>query len=248
MSIAEHVLVQQLERLQLRYFLQHYRDLAAQAARESWTHGRFLEQLVAGEAARRDATRVARRVKAARLPGLKTLDGFDWSWPKKINRAQVQHLFRLEFLPQQGNAILLGGVGVGKTHLAIALAHTACLQGHTVLFTRAVDIVNVLAAAQATGGLKRELARLLKPALLVVDELGYLPIDKFGADGLFQVIGQRYERGSTVITTNRAFKQWPEIFNNDSTLTSALLDRLLHRAETVVIEGRSYRMRDHTDA
>jgi DNA replication protein DnaC len=248
MSITEQVLVQQLERLQLRYFLKHYPALVAQAARESWTHGRFLEQLVAGEAARRDAALVTRRVKAACLPGIKTLDGFDWSWPKKINRAQVQQLFRLEFLPQHGNVILLGGVGVGKTHLAIALAHTACLQGKTALFTSAVDIVNALAAAQATGGLKRELARLLKPTLLVIDELGYLPIDKFAADGLFQVISQRYERGSIVITTNRAFKQWPEIFNNDSTLTSALLDRLLHHAESVVIEGRSYRMRDQSDA
>ena len=139
-------------------------------------------------------------------------------------------------------------VGVGKTHLAIALAYTACLHGKTTLFTSAVEIVNALAAAQATGGIKREMARLLKPSLLVIDELGYLPIDKFGADGLFQVISQRYERGSTVITTNRAFKQWPEIFNNDSTLTSALLDRLLHHAESVVIEGRSDRMRDQTDA
>jgi len=143
---------------------------------------------------------------------------------------------------------LLSGVGVGKTHLAIALAYTACLQGKTARFTSAVDIVNALAAAQATGGIKREMARLLKPTLLVIDELGYLPIDKFGADGLFQVISQRYERGSTVITTNRAFKQWPEIFNNDSTLTAALLDRLLHHAESVVIDGRSYRMRDQTDA
>jgi DNA replication protein DnaC len=248
MSTTAQVLVQQLERLQLRSILQHYPATLEQAARESWTHGRLLEHLVAGEAARRDDARVARRVKAAHLPGLKTLDSFDWSWPKKINRAQVQHLFRLEFLPQQGNVILLGGVGVGKTHLAIALAHTACLHGHAVLFTRAVDIVNALAAAQATGGIKRELARWLKPTLLVVDELGYLPIDKFGADGLFQVISQRYERGSTVITTNRAFKQWPEVFNNDSMLTSALLDRLLHHAESVVIEGPSYRMRDQTDA
>lgn len=248
MSITEQVLVQQLERLQLRYFLKHYPTLVAQAARESWTPGRLLEQLVAGEAARRDAALVTRRVKAARLPGIKTLDGFDWSWPQKINRAQVQQLFRLAFLPQHGNVILLGGVGVGKTHLAIALAHTACLQGQTALFTSAVDIVNALAAAQATGGLKREMTRLLKPTLLVIDELGYLPIDKFGADGLFQVISQRYERGSTVITTNRAFKQWPEIFNNDSTLTSALLDRLLHHAESVVIEGRSYRMRDQSNA
>ena len=248
MSITEHVLVQQLARLQLPYFVQHSPALMDQAARESWTHGRFLEHLVAGEVARRDEALVARRVKAARLPGIKTLDGFDWSWPKKINRAQVQHLFRLEFVPGHGNVILLGGVGVGKTHLAIALAHTACLQGKTALFTSAVDIVNALAAAQATGGIKREMARLMKPALLVIDELGYLPIDKFGADGLFQVISQRYERGSTVITTNRAFKQWPEIFNNDSTLTSALLDRLLHHAESVVIEGRSYRMRDQNDS
>jgi DNA replication protein DnaC len=127
------------------------------------------------------------------------------------------------------------------------LAHAACLQGKTALFTSAIDIVNALAAAQATGGIKREMARLMKPALLVVDELGYLPIDKFGADALFQVISQRYERGSTVITSNRAFKHWLEIFNNDSTLTSALLDRLLHHAESLVIEGPSYRMRDQAD-
>ncbi len=248
MDMTDAVLTKHLGRLQLPYFVQHYSPLMAQAARESWPHGRFLEHLVAGEVARRDAALITRRIQAARLPGIKTLDGFDWSWPKTINRAQVQHLFRLDFVPQHGNVILLGGVGVGKTHLAIALAHTACLQGMTTLFTTAVDIVNSLAAAQATGGMKREMARLLKPAILVIDEVGYLPIDKFGADGLFQVISQRYERGSTVITSNRAFKHWPEIFNNDSTLTSALLDRLLHHADTVVIEGRSYRMREQIEA
>ena len=248
MGMTETLLTNHLGRLQLPYFVQQYPALMAQAARESWPHGRFLEQLVAGEVARRDEALITRRVKAARLPGIKTLDGFDWSWPKKINRAQVQHLFRLDFIPKHGNVILLGGVGVGKTHLAISLAHTACLQGMTALFTSAVDIVNSLAAAQATGGVKREMARLLKPSVLIVDELGYLPIDKFGADGLFQVISQRYERGSTIITSNRSFKQWPEIFNNDSTLTSALLDRLLHHAESVVIEGRSYRMRDQSDS
>lgn len=248
MPMTDAVFVQQLRRLQLPYFVEHHAELSERAAREVWPHARYLEQLTAGEVARRDDALVARRVKAARLPGIKTLDGFDWSWPKKINRAQVQQLFRLAFVAHHGNVILLGGVGVGKTHLAIALAYTACLQGMTALFTSAVDIVNVLAAAQATGGMKREMARLMKPSLLVIDELGYLPIDKFGADALFQVISHRYERGSTLITTNRAFKQWPEIFNNDSTLTSALLDRLLHHAESVVIEGRSYRMREQTDA
>lgn len=244
MQLLDDVLNGQLARLQLPYFAQHYAELTAQAARDSWPPLRLLEQLVAGEVARRDEALISRRIKAARLPGIKTLDTFDWSWPKKINRAQVTHLFRLGFLPEHGNVILLGSVGVGKTHLAIALAYAACQQGKTALFTSAVDIVNALAAAQATGGMKREMARLLKPEILVIDELGYLPIDKFGADGLFQVISQRYERGSTVITTNRAFKQWPEIFNNDSTLTSALLDRLLHHAESVVIEGKSYRMRE----
>lgn len=248
MGMSEGLLRVQLKRLQLQYFAEHHAALMAQAGRESWPHGRVLEHLVEGEIARRDTALVERRVKAARLPGIKTLGGFDWSWPKKINRAQVQQVFRLDFLPQHGNVILLGGVGVGKTHLAIALAHTACLKGVTTLFTSAAGIVNALAAAQATGGIKREMARLLKPSLLVVDELGYLPIDKFGADALFQVISQRYERGSTAITTNRAFKHWPEIFNNDSTLTSALLDRLLHHAESIVIEGRSYRMRDQSGA
>jgi DNA replication protein DnaC len=248
MNMTDAVLAKHLRRLQLPYFVQHYPDLMAQAARESWPHERFLEHLVAGEVARRDEALITRRIKAAHLPGIKTLEGFDWSWPKKINRAQIQHLFRLDFVPPHGNVILLGGVGVGKTHLAIALAHSACLQGMTTLFTTAVDIVNSVAAAQATGGVKREMARLLKPAILCIDELGYLPIDKFGADALFQVISQRYERGSTLLTSNKAYKHWPEIFNNDSTLTSALLDRLLHHAETIVIEGRSYRMREQIEA
>jgi len=246
--MSDNLLMQHLQRLKLAYFIQHATELISQAARESWPHARLLEELSAGEVARRDMAGTTRRINDAHLPGIKTLDSFDWSWPKKINRAQIQHLFRLNFVPNHGNVILLGSVGTGKTHLAIALAHTACLQGVTTLFTSAVDIVNSLAAAQATGGIKQEMAKLLKPALLCIDELGYLPIDKFGADGLFQVISQRYERGSTIITSNRAFKQWAEIFNNDSTLTSALLDRLLHHAETVVIEGSSYRMREQINA
>ena len=157
---------------------------------------------------------------------LKTLDEFDWSWPKKINRPQIQNLFRLAFIATQTNVVLIGDVGLGKTHLSIALGHAACLNGHSVLFTTAVDIINTLAAAQSAGQLKREFNRYLKPAVLVVDELGYLPIDKHGADLLFQIISQRYERASIVITTNRAYKHWSQIFNNDSTLTSARANRI----------------------
>jgi DNA replication protein DnaC len=247
MTPIDPALSQYLARLQLPYFAQNYPDLAAEAARKQWPYPQYLEHLVAGEIARRDDALIARRLKHAHLPAGKTLDSFDWSWPKKINRAQIQHLFRLDFVPEHGNVIFLGGVGVGKTHLAAALAHTACRKGYTTLFTSAIDIVNTFAAAQAVGGAKRVMARLLKPSVVAIDELGYLPIDQFGADALFQVISQRYERGSTIITSNRAYKTWPQIFHNDSTLTSALLDRLLHHAETVVIDGRSYRMREQVE-
>jgi DNA replication protein DnaC len=135
-------------------------------------------------------------------------------------------------------------VGLGKTHLASALGYAACLKGHSVLFASAIDVINTLSAAQASGFLKRELKKYIKPSVLILDELGYLPIDKVGADLLFQVISLRYEQGAMIITSNRAFKDWPEIFNNDATLTSAILDRLLHHAETVLIQGKSYRMKD----
>ena len=139
---------------------------------------------------------------------------------------------------------MVGGVGIGKTHLATALGYEACQKGLSVLYATAVDVINTLTAAQITQRLKLELKRYTAPNLLIMDELGYLPIDKQGADLLFQVISQRYEHGSTVITTNKAFKNWATIFNNDATLTSAVLDRLLHHAETVLIEGPSYRMKE----
>lgn len=222
----------------------HYEELAEQAAQEHWTHVDYLTRLMEGEHLRRRDNRIQRRLQTARFPVAKSLDGFNWSWPKKINRVQIQNLFRMAFIEDHANVVFIGGVGMGKTHLATALGHHACEKGHTVLFTTAVDIVNTLSAAQATQRLRTELRRYTRPALLVVDELGYLPIDKLGADLLFQVFSQRYEQGSTVITTNKTYKHWPDIFNNDATLTSAVLDRVLHHAETVIIEGTSFRMKD----
>jgi len=225
----------------------HYEELAEQAAQEHWTHVDYLARLMEGEHLRRRDNRIQRRLQTARFPVAKSLDGFNWSWPKKINRPQIQNLFRLQFMEENANVIFLGGVGLGKTHLASAIGYAACMEGHSVLFTTAVDMINTLAAAQAAQRLKQELKKYLAPRLLVLDELGYLPIDKLGADLLFQVISARYERGSIVLTTNKAFKHWPAIFNNDSTLTAAVLDRLLHHAETVVIEGPSYRMKEQSD-
>ncbi|MGF6785688.1 DNA replication protein DnaC [Paraburkholderia sp. 35.1] len=237
----------QLMQLHLAYTLQHYEALASEAAAQHWSHVGYLARLVEGEAHRREDRSVARRVALARFPVLKTLDQFEWNWPTKINRLQVQNLFRLNFIEEHANVIFLGGVGLGKSHLSIALGHTACLRGYSVLFATAVDIINSVNAACAHGGLRRELRRYAKPRLLIIDELGYLPIDQQGADILFQIVSQRYEHGATIITSNRAFKHWPDILNHDSTLTSALLDRVLHHAETVVIEGKSYRMKDQSD-
>lgn len=237
----------QLAALYLSYVDQHCEGLGQQAALDQCGHIDYLARLIDGESSRRAERATKRRVAQARLPVIKTLEQFDWSWPKKINQMQVRQLYRLAFLKEKGNIIFIGSVGLGKSHLAIALAHTACMQGHTVLFTTAVNIINGLAAALPSGGMKREMSKYLKPSILVIDELGYLPIDKFGADCLFQIISGRYERNSTIITSNKVYKRWAEIFNNDSTLTSALLDRLLHHAETVIVEGRSYRMKEQIE-
>jgi len=156
-------------------------------------------------------------------------------------------MFRLKFLEAKANVIILGGVGLGKTYLATALGHAVCLRVASVLFTSAVDAINTLAAAQAGQRLKAELKKYISPSVLILDELWYLPIDTRGANLLFKIICLRYEQSSTIITSTRAFKQWPEVFHNESTLTSAMLDRLLHHAGTLLIEGKSFRMKDQIE-
>lgn len=230
--------------LRLTHISQVYAETATKAATKGWSHIQYLATLVEQETESKQDRATSRRIKQARFPVLKTLDQFNWSWPDKINRLQVENLFQLDFIKNKGNVIFLGGVGLGKTHLTTALAYHACLGGVKVLFTTAIDVINSLSAAQEGGRFQQELKKYLKPGLLVLDELGYLPIDKHGADLLFQVVSHRYEQGAMIISTNRAFKHWPEIFNNDAILTSAILDRLLHHAETVLIEGKSFRMKE----
>ena len=237
---------EQLQYLKLTSILEQYQPQAKTAAEKQLSHVDYLARLIDGEAQLRRDRSIARRIKLARFPVIKTMEEFQWNWPRKINRLQVQNLFRLAFLEENANVVFLGSVGVGKTHLCTALGHAACLKGYSVLFASAIDIINTLSAAQNTGRLKDELKKYLRPAVLLIDELGYLPIDKKGADLLFQVISQRYERGSIILSTNKPFAKWAEIFNNDTTLTSAVLDRLLHHAEAVTIEGKSYRMKEQT--
>lgn len=236
-----------LTTLKLPFMLEHHQSLAKTAADKHWSHLDYLSELTNGEAAARDDRRVQRCIALARFPVLKTLDQFDWNWPSKINRLLIQNLFHLDFVKQHANVVFISGTGLGKSHLMTALGHAACLRGHSVLFTGAIEIINTLAAAHATGSIKRALHHYIKPQVLCIDELGYLPIDKFGADCLFQIISHRYERGSTLITTNRVYKKWAGIFNNDAVLTSALLDRLLHHADTVLIEGKSYRSKNQVE-
>lgn len=238
------LLDEQLSYLKLPTIQSLYRTLATQAAEQGWTHLQYLEKLIGEEALQRQQRARERRIRQAHFPAPKTLEQFNWQWPTSINEMAVKHLFRLQFVKDKANVIFLGGVGLGKTHLSIALGYQACLQNYTVLFTTAVEVINHLTAAQKVGQLKQALQKYVKPQALILDELGYLPIDKKGADLLFQIISQRYERGAIILSGNRAYKDWPEIFNNDATLTSAMLDRLLHHAETIVVEGKSYRMKD----
>ncbi len=236
-----------LTSLKLSCIADQYAPLAKQAAHKPWSPIDSLARLREGEAHVRHDRAIKRRLRLARFPVLKTLDQFRWDWPTRLTRLQVQNHFRLECIKDKANLILLGGVGLGKTHLATALGYAACLQGYAVLFASAIDVINTLAAAKGSGRLQQELNKYTTPARLILDELGYLPIDQAGADLLFQVISLRYEPGAIVITSNRACKDWPTIFNHDSTLTAAILDRRLHHAETVIIEGKRVRMKDHIE-
>lgn len=240
-------LKQALAELQLTWMLDNHEYELAEAARKNRTAHELLQRLLDGEIDTRHERAISRRIKEARLKDVRALQGFDFSWPTKINRDQVRHLFTLSFMRQTANVVLIGGVGLGKTHLAAALAREACLKRLPVLFTSAIDIVNHLTEARAQNNLAAAIRRYARPKLLVVDELGYLPLDKVGAEMLFQVFCVRYEVASTVITTNRAFKEWTKTFANDATITSAVLDRINHHCEVVVIEGQSYRMKGRVD-
>jgi DNA replication protein DnaC len=232
-----------LKQLRLLKIAEIFPEFTRQAAQSEMSHLEYLDHLIAQEAAWRHERMVKYRIAAARLPFPKSIQDYDFSWPSRINKQKILDLLELGFIERKANAVFIGPTGVGKTHLSVALAFAACEANISVRFTTAMGMINHLTAALADGSFVSKLKLYTRPRLLVVDELGYLPIDRKGADLVFQVVSNRYEQGSILLSTNRPFKQWGSLMNQDNTLASALIDRLGHHAEVVVIEGKSYRMK-----
>ena len=205
--------------------------------------GDWLEPLIRWEEEERARRGLERRLSSAHLGRFKLLADFDWSWPKQCDHKAIHDLMQLHFLRDATNVILVGPNGVGKSTIARNIAHQAVLRGHNVLFTSASQMLNELAAQDGDGALKRRLAHYARPHLLVIDEVGYLSYSNRHADLLFDIVSRRYEEKSTLVTTNRPFSEWSEVFPNASCVVS-LVDRLIHHSEILTIEGESYRLKE----
>jgi len=203
----------------------------------------WIESLIQWEEQERARRGLERRLKSARLGRFKPLADFDWSWPRQCDREAVNDLIQLNFLDQASNVILVGPNGVGKSTIARNIAHQAVLQGHSVLFIGASQMLNELAAQDGDSALKRRLAKYARPHLLAIDEVGYLSYSNRHADLLFEIVSRRYEQRSTLITTNRPFQEWSDVFPNAACVVS-LVDRLVHHSEIINIEGESYRLKE----
>lgn len=203
----------------------------------------WLERVFLYEEEERGRRSLERRLQCAKIGAFKPLADFDWQWPEKIDREQIEDLFRFEFLEEAANVVFRGLNGLGKTMFAQNLAHQAILRGHTARFVNASALLNDLAAQETGQALERALRRYFEPRLLVIDEVGYLASTSKHADLLFEVVTRRYQQKSTVITTNKSFKEWNQVFPNAGCIV-ALIDRLVHRAEVVEILGKSYRLKE----
>lgn len=235
------LLAHHLKALKLPMFLNEYPKVASQCAVEKIDYAGFLLRLSEIELLERERKGTERRIKSAHFPSAKSLDDFDFLAAPSANKKQLIELANCEWIDRRENVIFLGNPGVGKTHLSIALGLCACRRGYNVRFVTAVGLVNELVEARNEKLLLRLQTKLAKLHLLVVDELGYVPFSKTGAELLFEVFSQRYERASTIVTSNLAFEEWTGVFESER-LTGALLDRLTHRVHILPIKEQSYRL------
>ena len=231
-----------LKLLRLPTFLREYDKVARQCAAESVDYPRFLLRLTELELLDRERRATERRIHQARFPVVKSLDSFEFLALPALNKTLVLELARCEFLSRRENVLLLGNSGTGKTHLALALGLAACQRGHRVRFTTAAALVHELMEARDERRLLRLQKLLASSELLIVDELGFVPLSKIGAELLFEVFSQRYERGSTLVTSNLPFQEWTEVLGSER-LTGALLDRLTHHVHILEMNGESYRLK-----
>ena len=238
----EILLAHHLKALKLPTFLREHQKLARQCAAEGMDHVRYLARLVELELIDRERRMVERRIKAAKFPAVKSLDSFDFSAIPKLNKMQVLELARCEWIDRRENVIALGPSGTGKTHIALGLGLAACQKGLSVGFPTAASLVSEMMEARDERRLLRLQKQMAGYKLLIIDELGFVPLSKTGAELLFELISQRYERGSTLITSNLPFDEWTETFGSER-LTGALLDRLTHHVSILAMNGDSYRLR-----
>jgi len=240
--LAEH-----LRKLRLLKSGERLEAMLQDAAARELPYAQFLEQLLGEEVAAKTGKNVAMRTAMARFPFVKPLETFDFAYQPSIDRKQLQQLATCHYLEHGDNVIVLGPPGVGKTHLAVSLGLKAIEAGYRVLFTTAAHLITVLTKAHTEGRLDEKLKVFTTPRLLIVDEIGYLPIDRLGANLFFQLISRRYERGPMILTSNQSFGAWGDVFG-DRVIASAILDRLLHHAVTLNIRGNSYRLKEKLKA